>query len=144
MGQGILKHKKPNIFCYRYKTNEEMSKLKINCENSQSLLPIRTMGTYILYVNNFSIYLIYQIMEEIKKEQIDTEDPLRLPLEKDVKKEIFEPSTANTPDEIVIFEPKIEKTYSENENEDFFDEEEDFPLKKRHKSHKIKPTVVIR
>ena len=43
-----------------------------------------------------------------------------------------------------IFEPKIEKTYSENENEDFFDEEEDFPLKKRHKSHKIKPTVVIR
>ena len=83
-------------------------------------------------------------MEEIKKEQIDTEDPLRLPLEKDVKKEIFEPSTANTPDEIVIFEPKIEKTYSENENEDFFDEEEDFPLKKRHKSHKIKPTVVIR
>ena len=143
MGQGILKHKKPNIFCYRYKTNEEMSKLKINCENSQSLLPIRTMGTYILYVNNFSIYLIYQIMEEIKKEQIDTEDPLRLPLEKDVKKEIFEPSTANTPDEIVIFEPKIEKTYSENENEDFFDEEEDFPLKKRYKSHKIKPKVEI-
>ena len=80
-------------------------------------------------------------MEEIKKEQIDTEDPLRLPLEKNVKKEIFEPSTANTPDEIVIFEPKIEKTYSENE--DFFDEEEDFPLKKRYKSHKIKPKVEI-
>ena len=32
-------------------------------------------------------------MEEVKKEQIDTEDPLKLPLEKHVKKEIFEPST---------------------------------------------------
>ena len=89
----------------------------------------------------FSIYLIFHFsdMEEVKKEQIDTEDPLKLPLEKHVKKEIFEPSTANTPDEIVICEPKIEETYSENENEDFFDEEEDFPLKKRYKSHKIKP-----
>jgi len=80
-------------------------------------------------------------MEEVKKEQIDIEDPLKLPLEKNVKKEIFEPSTANTHDEIVICEPKIEETYSENENEDFYDEEEDFPLKKRYKSHKIKPTV---
>ena len=90
----------------------------------------------------FSIFLTFQIMEEVKKEQIDTEDPLKLPLEQNVKKEIFEPSTANTPDEIVIFEPKIEETYSENE--EFYDEEEDFPLKKRYKSHKTKPTVVIR
>ena len=93
MRQGILKHKKTNVFCYRYKTNEEMSKLKINCQKSQILLPISIMGTY-TYLNNItSIFLTFQIMEEVKKEQIDTEDPLKLPLEKHVKKEIFEPST---------------------------------------------------
>ena len=32
-------------------------------------------------------------MEEVKKEQSDTEDPLKLPFEKNVKKEVFEPST---------------------------------------------------
>ena len=44
---------------------------------------------------SFSIYLIFHFsdMEEVKKEQIDIEDPLKLPLEKHVKKEIVEPST---------------------------------------------------
>ena len=66
--------------------------MKINCKNSQLLLPIRIMVTDHTNNNIFSIYLIFQIMEEVKKEQIDTEDPLKLPLEKHVKKEIFEPS----------------------------------------------------
>ena len=70
-----------------------MSKQKINCKNSQLLLPIRIMGTYTC-VNNIFFYLSYSSdMEEVKKEQIDIEDPLKLPLEKNVKKEIFEPST---------------------------------------------------
>ena len=72
-------------------TNKEMSEQKINCKKSQLMLPIRIMGTYTS--NNIFFLLIYiSVMEEVKKEQIDTEDPLKLPLE-NVKKEIFEPST---------------------------------------------------
>ena len=47
-----------------------------------------------MYINNVFFYLsCISDMEEVKKEQIDIEDPLKLPLEKNVKKEIFEPST---------------------------------------------------
>ena len=83
---------------YCYKTNEEISKQKINCKKYYFQLELWEI-VHTMYINNvffyFSIYLIFHfsVMEEVKKEQIDIEDPLKLPLEKHMKKEIFEPST---------------------------------------------------